>query len=204
MIKTLIFDFGDVFIDLDKEAPYKEMEKLGITSFTEKMIKTNILYETGKIITSEFLEFYKKERASISVKELSDAWNAIILEFPEYRLKFIEALSESKKFQLILLSNTNDLHIKKVIENMTLERYHRFKSCFEAFYLSHEIHLRKPNSDIFKFVLETHNLNPNECLFIDDTRENIKTAKRLGIHSWNIVPEKEDIIDLFNIHKVLF
>ena len=54
MIKTLIFDFGDVFINLDKEAPYIEMKKLGIHSFSDEMIEINKLYETGTISTSSF------------------------------------------------------------------------------------------------------------------------------------------------------
>ena len=36
MINTLIFDFGDVFINLDKQAPYTEMKKLGISGTTLK------------------------------------------------------------------------------------------------------------------------------------------------------------------------
>ena len=79
-----------------------------------------------------------------------------------------------------------------------------FKKCFDAFYLSQEIQLRKPNSDIYNFVLDTHKLFPKECLFIDDTIENTETAKQLGIHIWNINPKTEDIIDLFNIRKELF
>ncbi|MBT7242388.1 MAG: HAD family phosphatase, partial [Flavobacteriaceae bacterium] len=49
MIKTLIFDFGDVFINLDKEAPYIEMRKLGIHSFSKEMVEINKRYETGII-----------------------------------------------------------------------------------------------------------------------------------------------------------
>ncbi|MFT5249891.1 MAG: HAD superfamily hydrolase (TIGR01509 family) [bacterium] len=204
MIKTLIFDFGDVFINLDKEAPYIEMKKLGIHSFSEEMIENNKLYETGKIDTSAFLDYYQKAFPNISKKELSEAWNSIILDFPEYRLEYIEALAISKKYQIILLSNTNDLHIEKVIENITLERFQRFKNCFDAFYFSQEIHLRKPNSDIYNFVLDTHNINPNESLFIDDTKENTETAKKLGIHTWNIIPKKEDVVDLFLLKKDIF
>ena len=204
MIKTLIFDFGDVFINLDKEAIYIEMKKIGIHSFSEEMTETNKLYETGKIDTSAFLDYYQKAFPNTSKKELSEAWNSIILDFPEYRLEYIEALAASKKYQLILLSNTNDLHIEKVIENMTLERFLRFKNCFDAFYLSQEIHLRKPNSDIYNFVLDTHQINPKEILFIDDTKENTESAKKIGIHSWNIIPKKEDIIDLFILKKDLF
>tara|TARA_R110000787_G_scaffold286385_1_gene404543 strand:- start:19541 stop:20155 length:615 start_codon:yes stop_codon:yes gene_type:complete len=204
MIKTLIFDFGDVFINLDKEAPYIEMKKLGVHSFSEEMIENNKLYETGKIDTSAFLDYYQKAFPNISKSQLSEAWNSIILDFPEYRLEYIEALATSKKYQLILLSNTNDLHIEKVIENITLERFQRFKNCFDAFYLSQEIHLRKPNSDIYNFVLDIHNINPNESLFIDDTKENSEAAKKLGIHTWNIIPKKEDVVDLFLLKKDIF
>ena len=87
---------------------------------------------------------------------------------------------------------------------MTLERYRRFKNCFDAFYLSQEIQIRKPNSDIYKYVLDTHNLIPEECLFVDDTFENTESAKQLKIHIWNINPKTEDIIDLFSTRKELF
>jgi len=204
MIKTLIFDFGDVFINLNKASTLKEMQKLRITSFTEEMLQINIQYETGQTNTETFIDSYLELFPNLSVEQLSAAWNSIILDFPEYRLEFIEELSKSKKYQLILLSNTNDLHIEKVIENMGLDRYERFQKCFAAFYLSQEIHFRKPNTDIFDFVLNTHQLNPKECLFIDDTKENTDTAKELGIHTWNINPEIEDIIHLFSIQKELF
>ena len=96
MIKTLIFDFGDVFINLDKEAPYIEMRKLGIHSFSNEMVEINKRYETGIISTSAFLDFYCKICLNTSKTELSEAWNSIILDFPEYRLKYIEALATSK------------------------------------------------------------------------------------------------------------
>jgi len=204
MIKTLIFDFGDVFINLNKASTLIELQKLGITFFTEEMLQINIQYETGQINTNTFVNSYLELFPNQKGEQLSAAWNAIILDFPEYRLEFIEELSKSKEYQLILLSNTNDLHIEKVIENMGLDRYERFQKCFDAFYLSQEIHFRKPNADIYEFVLNNYKLNPNECLFIDDTKENTDTAKELGIHIWNIKPETEDIIHLFSIQKELF
>ena len=100
------------------------------------------------------------------------------------------------------MSNTNDLHIDFIKQNVSF--YEDFKNCFDVFYLSQEIHLRKPNADIFEFVLKENNLIPNECLFIDDTKENTKTAEDLGFNIWNIDETKEDIIDLFKIKKTLF
>ena len=66
---------------------------------------------------------------------------------------------------------------------MTIERFLRFKNCFDAFYLSQEIHLRKPNSDIYNFVLDTHQINPKEILFIDDGLNNVRSARDMGINS---------------------
>ena len=87
---------------------------------------------------------------------------------------------------------------------MTIERYNRFKACFNPFYLSHEIHLSKPNTNIYKYVLNENNLKAKECFFIDDTKENTDAAAKLGIHVWNIIPEKDDIIHLFEVQKDLF
>jgi len=204
MVKTLIFDFGDVFIDLNKDATVIEIQKFGTLMLSEKMLQVNANYETGKISTDDFLNYYKTQFPNTTKKQLREVWNAIILHFPEHRLQFIEQLSEEKKYQLILLSNTNELHIKKVIENMTIERYNRFKNCFEAFYLSHEIHFRKPNKDIYQFVLETHTLKASTCLFIDDKKENTETAKKLNLHTWNINPKTEDITNLFTKMNHLF
>lgn len=204
MIKTIVFDFGDVFINLNKKAPLIELNRLGISSFDNKMLQLNIDYEIGLISTRTFIDSYIKLFPTLNTVTISAAWNAIILDFPEHRLKFIEALSESKKFQLILLSNTNELHIKKVFQKMTMERYLRFKNCFDFFYLSHEINLRKPETTIFDFVLKTHKLESEECLFIDDTLEHIETAKKMGFHTWNLDPDKEDIVDLFILKKELF
>ena len=42
--------------------------------------------------------------------------------------------------------------------------------------------MAKPNPEIYKYLLEKYSLNPDECIFIDDSAPNIKTAKELGIH----------------------
>ena len=201
MINTLIFDFGDVFINLDKQAPYTEMKKLGISAFSKEMDEFNKSYEIGRVSTDDFFNFYQNLLPHSTKFEIANAWNSIILDFPEYRLDFLRELSKSKKYQLILLSNTNDLHIEKVIANMTLKRFLIFKECFDAFYLSQEINLRKPHKNIYDFVLKKHNVSASNCFFVDDTLENIITAKKLGIHTWNIEPNTEDVINLFDTNK---
>ncbi|WP_296383746.1 HAD-IA family hydrolase [Winogradskyella sp.] len=203
MIKTLIFDFGDVFINLDKQgAMQNALDIFDLDTFEDDMIETNIQYEIGKISTSKFIEFYTSKFPNVNKTSIIDAWNYIINDFPEYRLDFIKDLAQNKEFKLILLSNTNDMHIDFIKQNVSF--YEDFKNCFDVFYLSQEMHLRKPNADIFEFVLKENNLAANECLFIDDTKENTDTAKQLDFNIWNIDETSEDVIYLFEIKKELF
>ena len=203
MIKTIIFDFGDVFINLDKEGALKlALEKFEITELDEELQSINALYEQGLISTDEFLDFYADNFPKLSRNELKSIWNHIIKDFPEHRLQFIKQLAKDNNHQLILLSNTNELHIDYIKKNVSF--YEEFKNCFDQFYLSHEINLRKPNADIFNFVLIENNLNAEECLFIDDTLENTQTAQQLGINVWNNNPAAEDIVDIFTIKNELF
>lgn len=203
MIKTLIFDFGDVFINLDKAgAMQNALNLFEAEALPEELIAINTLYEQGLISTEEFLEFYQENFPKLSIQEIIDAWNFILKDFPKKRLEFIKQLASDKKYKLILLSNTNELHINWIKENVPF--YEEFKNCFNPFYLSHQIQLRKPNANIYEFVLNQNNLKAEESLFIDDTLENTEAAKKLGIHVWNIDETKQDIIDLFTINKDLF
>ncbi|MCR9181820.1 MAG: HAD-IA family hydrolase [Flavobacteriaceae bacterium] len=202
MIKTLLFDFGDVFLNLDKEATTRELKKLGANQFTKEMQLVNNQYEKGEITSNAFLKTYKNWFPNVSKQQLIEAWNAILLDFPEHRILFLEQLAASKEHQLLLLSNTNEIHINWVKEN--IQYFKRFKNCFKKFYLSHEINLRKPDTSIYEFVLKDNEIKPENILFIDDTKSNTDAAKALGIHVWNINPKEEDITDLFIKHHHLF
>jgi len=195
MIKNIVFDFGDIFINLDKKLFAEELQRIKISQESKETLPILHQYEMGLVSTDEFLTFFE-ERLNVSQDTLKRAWNSILLDFPKERMRFIQNLSESKKYRLFLLSNTNDLHISWIQKNWGMERYNAFKICFEQFYLSHEINLRKPNNNIYEFVLSTNDLVPKETLFIDDTKENTDAAKALGIHIWNLKPGKEDVLEL--------
>lgn len=203
MIKTIIFDFGDVFINLDKVGALENaLVNFKLDNLPEELIHINSLYEMGLMDTSEFLEFYETAFPEVSSEKILEIWNSILKDFPHHRLEFLKTLSESKKYKLILLSNTNDLHIEFV--KTYIPFFNEFKSYFDVFYLSHEINLRKPNADIYEFVINKNNLVPSETLFIDDTTENTVAAEKLGIHTWSINPETEDVTTLFETKKALF
>lgn len=195
-INNIIFDFGGVFINLDKAATSRQLENHNISKLDDKTLEKNDDYEKGLLTTDEFIKFYTDKYNNIAKTDFIKAWNSMLLDLPDYRLEFLKQLKNSNKYKIFLLSNTNDLHIQWVKDNIS--SFESFKSYFNEFYLSHEINLRKPHEDIFNFVLKQNNLNAENTLFIDDTEEHINTAKKLNLQTWHLQIGKEDVVDLFN------
>lgn len=196
MIRNIIFDFGGVFFNLDMEATGKMMIQLGLDGITPDLMEHFISYEKGLMSTETFLKRAKKWLPAATEEELREAWNAILLDFPEYRLQFLERLAKSETYRLFLLSNTNALHLEEVEKKMGSDAYQRFLNAFEYCYFSHEVHMRKPDGEIFSHVLESSNLDPAETIFIDDTEEHVRTAARIGLKVWHLKVGAEDIVEI--------
>jgi FMN phosphatase YigB (HAD superfamily) len=196
MINAIIFDFGDVFINLDKQATVDGLRNLGLTDWNDDLNQLNIQFETGQITRNNFIEGIQKHIPNASNEEILKAWNAILLDFPLYRLEFLQMLS--KKYRLFLLSNTDAIHIETFEQNNGASFYGDFYKCFEKVYFSFEIAMRKPNLGIYNYVLNEHDLQAKRTLFIDDKKENTDAALSLGFQVWNLQVGKEDVVDLFN------
>ncbi|MEZ7498849.1 HAD family phosphatase [Flavobacterium sp. Arc3] len=196
MINAIIFDFGDVFINLDKQATVDGLRNLGLTHWNDDLDQLNIQFETGQITRDNFIEGIQKHIPNASTEEILKAWSAILLDFPLYRLEFLQMLS--KKYRLFLLSNTDAIHIETFEQNNGASFYGDFYKCFEKVYFSFEIEMRKPNPEIYKYVLNKHDLQAKRTLFIDDKKENTDAALSLGLQVWNLQVGQEDVVDLFN------
>ena len=196
MINTIIFDFGDIFINLDKQATITSFEKLGLKEWNDDLNQLNIQFETGKISRENFLFGIQKHIPNASIKEILAAWNAILLDFPLYRLEFLQMLSQ--KYRLFLLSNTDAIHIETFEQASGVSFYRDFYQCFEKVYFSFELGLRKPNPEIFNHLISNHELVPKRTLFIDDKKENTDAAFALGFEVWNLQVGEEDVIHLLD------
>jgi len=202
MIKNIIFDLGDIFINLDHSKSKFELLNLGVEKFSDEMMVCNENYEKGLISTANFLNYYKGIFSKPSKDQLMDAWNSILLDFPKYRLSFIENIP--KNYRLFLLSNTNELHIEYFKMQVGYDFYNRFINCFEKVYYSYLINLRKPEKEPFELIIKENNLNVSETLFVDDSLINIESANKIGLETWYLKTETEDVIDLFSVKRSLF
>lgn len=196
MINTIIFDFGDIFINLDKQATVDGLKNLGLTEWNEDLDRLNIQFEKGLIKREDFLTGIQKHIPNAGIDEILEAWNAVLTDFPLYRLEFLQMLS--KKYRLFLLSNTDSIHIEKFEQTNGPSFYGDFYQCFEKVYFSFEMGMRKPDSEIYLSLLNKHDLQPKRTLFVDDKKENTDAAQALGINVWNLQVGKEDVVDLFN------
>ncbi|PBJ14609.1 HAD family phosphatase [Flavobacterium sp. ACN6] len=195
MIDTIIFDFGDIFINLDKPATISGLQKLGMTEWNTELNELNFSFETGDISPEDFIGGFQKQLPNASKEDILKSWNAVLADFPLYRLEFLKELS--KKYRLFLLSNTDSIHINTFETQNGAGFYKDFYNCFEKVYFSFDIGLRKPDPKIYQFLIDKHNLVPEHTLFVDDKKENTDSAAALGIKVWNLQVGKEDVVDLF-------
>ncbi len=197
MIKNLVFDFGDVILNLDKNALINTAKEHNASYNSRVFQQWNAGYEVGAVSTEQFLTGILQIFPMMNKKKAVDLWNSMLLDLPVYRFDFLKALSYEKQYRLFLLSNTNALHIAHIQEMLGAQLYNDFLELFEGFYLSYEIGLRKPNTDIFDFLIKENALVANETLFIDDTLEHIVSADKMGLATWHLQVGKEDVTDLF-------
>jgi putative hydrolase of the HAD superfamily len=195
MINTIIFDFGDVFINLDKQAPIANLQKLGLKNWNNDLDFLNHQFEKGLIDRDTFLEGIQNQIPNASLNEIEQAWNSVLLDFPLYRLEFLQLLSQ--KYRLFLLSNTDAIHIKEFESKNGISFYSDFYQCFEKVYFSYEMGIRKPELEIYRTVINNHELLPKHTLFVDDKKENTDAALQLGLQIWNLQVGKDDVIHLF-------
>jgi HAD superfamily hydrolase (TIGR01509 family) len=196
MINAIIFDFGDIFINLDKPATISGLQKLGMTEWNNELDQLNLSFEVGAISPEDFIGGFQKQLPNASKEDILRAWNAVLADFPFYRLEFLQELS--KKYRLFLLSNTDSIHINTFEEKSGVSFYKDFYDCFEKVYFSFDIGMRKPDPKIYQFVLDQNNLVAENTLFVDDKTENTDSAAALGIKVWNLQVGKEDVVDLFD------
>jgi putative hydrolase of the HAD superfamily len=196
MIDTIIFDFGDIFINLDKQATIDGLQRLGLTSWNEDLDRLNITFEKGQISRDNFLLGIQKHIPNATIEEILAAWNAVLLDFPLHRLEFLQLLSQ--KYRLFLLSNTDAIHINHFEQREGASFYSDFYQCFEKVYFSYEMGMRKPDTEIYHALIRQHELSPKRTLFIDDKKDNTDAAKTLGLQVWNLQVGQEDVVELLD------
>jgi len=198
-ITTYLFDLGGVIVDVNYEKTISEFLNLGVNNAHDLYNQFNQSglfdkYEKGDCSSNYFIDQLKtKTKNGVKKNQIINAWNAMIGEFPIEKLDFIADLSFQNP--CYLLSNTNEIHLKKVKENLSKTPYKSLDSIFKKCYYSHLIGKRKPEIDTFKWVIKQMGVTPEETLFIDDSPQHIEGAKSAGLQTV-FYQKKEDLLML--------
>ncbi len=209
MIKHIIFDLGGVLIDLDMPRCLESFRALGADpsvllqpsaeSNQQGRAKATLcdglvangamdLYQTGDISTEQFVAGIQHYcMPGTTAEQVLDAWNECLLTIPTYKLEFIHEL-KSQGYYIHLLSNTNDAHWQHIADTHFGGKPEDY---FDTLFLSQEMHMSKPNDNIFLAVLDRLGAKADECLFIDDAQANVDAAQTLGYQVYK-VPVKYD------------
>ncbi len=175
--KNIIFDLGNVIVRLDESATMQAFEQLGLGKFDH--VRDNP--ETLKLFQGMGLGLISKEeyfsafrhiaREDLTDEQIANATNAMLRYIPDVKKQKLMDLRKAG-YRTFLLSNTIDLHWRYCCENLFAMGPYSVDDYFERTFVSQEMHMKKPNDDIFQEVIRETGICPTETLFIDDLMVN--------------------------------
>ena len=201
-IENIIFDFGGVILDIDPQLTINAFIKLGYPK-DKKLdgqdfyLKVIHKFEKG-IFTPEVFRNKLRDylQMNLTDQQIDEAWNALLFDIPKERIEVIEKVK--KNYPIYLLSNSNEIHYELYLRDLQLRfGYNEFDQLFNKSYFSFDLHLCKPDPEIYEFVINQENLNPATTLFIDDREDNLIGAREAGLKTYHLT-NQERIRNLFD------
>ena len=201
-ISTLIFDLGGVIVDLDLPKCIQNFKDLGLENIEQYLSNFGqkdffMQFEKGQIGIPAFRnEIRKLAGIELTDAQIDEAWCSFLTQIPVEKLHLLSELK--KKYRLLMLSNTNPLHIQTAVAAEFSKTGKTRQDFFDKCYLSYEMGMVKPDVEIFEALLADAQVKAEECLFLDDGKKNIDTAAALGIQTYWVKPN-ENLNFLLNI-----
>lgn len=199
---TIVFDLGGVIINLNVPrcvANFKRLmpeenirNVLGIDDEGEGVVAVSAAtkqlmhdYEYGNISTDTFLQTLQEYcYAGTTIDQIRAAWLSMLADLPQERLDYIASL-RVKGYRTILLSNSNELHWQPIWEQYHLGSY------FDAVFASQQLHMAKPNKEIFEHVVREAKVDSAHTIYVDDLDKNRKAGEQFA--GWQTVASIEEL-----------
>lgn len=195
----LLFDFGMVLVGLAKQRCIEALQKVGcgrIAYYVDEYRQEDLFHELeiGGSVESfcneaRLQSAYTDETGifhpcTATNEQICWAWNEILTGIPVEKLRMIWHLRHDLGYRTAVLSNTNEIHWQKAVndyftaDGLTVDDY------FDEIYLSCRLGMVKPDDDIFNEVKRLTGPGIENFLFIDDSEKNCRAAERNGIHAF--------------------
>lgn len=197
-ITTLMFDLGDVLILRHPERALEKFSKLNGRSLVGNtaVMQDDIDYMRGRISPSEFAE---KHLGLMNLPISEEEFHRIytdIFSLNEGLFDFLKRISA--EVNLVMLSNT-----EKVTIDFLTRKYPELFSLFNHLVFSFEVHMVKPEKEIFIFALRAAVCKPENAVYIDDKKEYVEAAQDLGINAFRFTTLESIKKDLGSLGLVI-
>lgn len=179
MTKNIIFDFGNVLVEYN----IKEfMAKKGMNpEMIKRILKASIMgpywdeFDRGAISEEEAIAGFLSIDPEIE-KELHIVFDNIegMLTMRDFATPWIKEL-KAAGYNIYYLSNYSKKAFDECADSVEFIKY------MDGGIMSHQVLMVKPNPEIYKLLINKYDLNPEECVFIDDTPANVEVARSLGM-----------------------
>jgi epoxide hydrolase-like predicted phosphatase len=179
MIKAVIFDLNGLFIQSPNLSDRFQKE---FNVPTEKFlvalkdIMPKVRMPDVQDTFSYWEPYLKKWSIKLSKEEFFDFWFGAEEEVVEL-VKIAREL-KNKGIKIFILSN----NFKE--RSIYYARNFSFLEMFDKVYYSWQTGFAKPDTKAFENLLKENNLEPNKCIYFDDSKNNVESAKSLGINAF--------------------
>jgi len=198
-IKAIVFDLGRVLVDFDHWISAKRLKDFCDSSEEEIYqlffdSELTCLFEEGKISPLEFFDEVKKIlKLKIDYPQFLPIWNEIFFFNPQNQAVYNLAKKLKSNYPVCLASNINVLHFEYLKNKFSIF------DIFDKIFLSYEIKARKPSLLMYRTILESLSLSPQEVFYTDDRPPLVESAQKLGIKSFvflGVDKLKKDLLSL--------
>ena len=180
-IRAIFWDVGGVLLtnawDRTQRIAALEHFRLDEEEFHDRHEMVVSSFERGKITLDEYLDrtvFYRNR--PFTREAFRDFMFSLSEPFPDV-LQFARGLRDSGKYFMGTINNeSRELNLHRIEAN-------GLRRIFEVFVSSCFVGFRKPERDIYRLALETTQIPPQECCFIDDRSLNLECAAKLGMQT---------------------
>lgn len=202
MLKNYIFDLGGVLLDIRLQNAFERFATLGLPPAELEegapVYKLMEDYQLGYVTTDEFCkQVADKCNSTTTMHDIEEAWNSICLNVDDRKLDALRRLRKTEGVATVsLLSNTNALHWECCCKNWFNANSNHLEDFFDKIFLSQELHLQKPDPEIFNTAIRELEASPAETIFIDDSAVNTAAAAACELQTLTVTPDVDWIKEL--------
>ena len=177
--QNIIFDFGNVIGSFDADSILRHF----VTSEKDFTTMANAIFKNWPALDAGTADY--DQTALDTIAFLPDSLKQAARDFYENWFQYVNPISETWNFIQELKSAGYSIYLLSNASTRFAEvakKYYPILNQFDGIVFSAPLKMAKPDSAIYQYLFTNYHLDPNDCFFIDDLKENIDAGRALGMN----------------------